>query len=218
MQHFTFPNPAMSSSSFPDYYKLLNLSSNATPEEVKQAYRKESLRLVNATPAEKRAATEKFQAVADAYYVLSDAKRRKEYDMLYNTRRDRTDDPTSSSNFFSQFAGMFGGAGAGGGPSEPAAQPNAEGVFADVFEELLRPEVDRVLPWWSWVGTVSGGGLGFIIANIPGLMVGAVAGNRLGAIRDAKGKSVAAVFSQLGGDQKAEILKMLAMKVLGSAL
>ena len=37
------------------------------------------------------------------------------------------------------------------------------------------------------------------------MMVGAYAGNRLGAIRDAKGKSVAAVFSQLGGDQKAEV-------------
>ena len=36
-------------------------------------------------------------------------------------------------------------------------------------------------------------------------MVGAYAGNRLGAIRDAKGKSVAAVFSQLGGDQKAQV-------------
>lgn len=43
------------------------------------------------------------------------------------------------------------------------------------------------------------------MANIPGLMVGAVAGNRLGAIRDAKGKSVAAVFSELGGNQKAEV-------------
>lgn len=94
-----------------------------------------------------------------------------------------------------------------------------------------------MLPWWSWVGAVSGAGIGFIIANVPGLMVGAVAGNRLGAIRDAKGRSVAAVFSQLGGNQKAEvsslsrtspftrltsrslqILKMLAMKVLGSAL
>jgi hypothetical protein len=52
---------------------------------------------------------------------------------------------------------------------------------------------------------VSGGGLGFIIANLPGLMLGAVAGNRLGAIRDAKGKSVAAVFSDLGGQQKAEV-------------
>jgi hypothetical protein len=36
-------------------------------------------------------------------------------------------------------------------------------------------------------------------------MVGAFAGNRLGAIRDAKGKSVAAVFSELGGNQKAEV-------------
>lgn len=36
-------------------------------------------------------------------------------------------------------------------------------------------------------------------------MIGAYAGNRIGAIRDAKGKSVAAVFMQLGGGQKAEV-------------
>jgi len=47
--------------------------------------------------------------------------------------------------------------------------------------------------------------MGFIIANFPGLMLGAVAGNRVGAIRDAKGKSVAAVFNDLGGQQKAEV-------------
>jgi hypothetical protein len=47
--------------------------------------------------------------------------------------------------------------------------------------------------------------MGFIVANLPGLMIGAYAGNRLGAIRDAKGKSVAAVFSELGGSQKAEV-------------
>ncbi len=35
--------------------------------------------------------------------------------------------------------------------------------------------------------------------------MGAVAGNRLGAIRDAKGKSVAAVFNDLGAPQKAEV-------------
>jgi hypothetical protein len=71
--------------------------------------------------------------------------------------------------------------------------------------QLLRPEVERHTPWWSWLGAVSGGGVGFIVGNIPGLMVGAFAGNRLGAIRDAKGKSVAAVFSELGGNQKAEV-------------
>lgn len=55
------------------------------------------------------------------------------------------------------------------------------------------------------MGAACGGGIGFIVANVPGAMVGAFAGNRLGAIRDAKGKSVAAVFSQLGGNQKAEV-------------
>lgn len=48
--------------------------------------------------------------------------------------------------------------------------------------------------FWGMLGGASGGALGFIVANVPGLLAGAVAGNRLGAIRDAKGKSVYAVF------------------------
>lgn len=205
-------------------------------------------RLSQATPAEKKKATEKFQvcllpipvvlalilrmkAVADAYYVLSDTTRRREYDALYASRStsDRTNDPSSSASFFANFANMFtGAAGASAGTGTGAApaggeHPNAEGVFADVFddvslqrlvlgityiiyvEQLLRPEVEHHTPWWSWFGAVSGGGVGFIVGNVPGLMVGAFAGNRLGAIRDAKGKSVAAVFSELGGNQKAEV-------------
>lgn len=63
------------------------------------------------------------QAVADAYYVLSDTKRRREYDTIYKTRRDRTADPGLSSSF-----------GTGDG-----ARPNPEGVFADVFDEVRPP-------------------------------------------------------------------------------
>jgi hypothetical protein len=48
--------------------------------------------------------------------------------------------------------------------------------------------------FWSVIGGLSGGALGFIMANVPGLIGGAVAGNRLGAVRDAKGKSVYSVF------------------------
>jgi len=211
-------------SQFPDYYRLLNITQTASQDEIRQAYKKESLRthpdrLTNATVAEKKIATEKFQAIADAYYVLSDKDRRREYDALYTTRsrRDRTDDPSSSSSFFTQFTGMFSGAQNTG--TAPDNRPNADGVFADVFEELLRPEVERHgPPLWTYLGAACGGGLGFIIANVPGLMLGAFAGNRLGAVRDAKGKSVAAVFGELGGNQKAEILRALAMKVLGSAL
>ncbi|TFY77452.1 hypothetical protein EWM64_g6557 [Hericium alpestre] len=220
-------------SSFPDYYAILNIPKNASADDVRQAYRKESLkthpdRLVNASPEERKASTEKFQAVADAYYVLSDPQRRREYDALYSSRpgAEKSSDPNASTSFFNTFANMF--AGAGGGPTgagEGAAgqgaagqRPDPEHVFSDVFEDLLRPEVERRTPWWAWVGGISGAGLGFIIANIPGVLVGAYAGNRLGAIRDAKGKSVAAVFAQLGGAQKAEVLRALALKVLGSAM
>jgi len=167
---------------------------------------------------ERKAATERFQAIADAYYVLSDPKRRREYDLLYNARSDRTDAPGSSNAFFTQFANMFSGSTGAAGEQPENVQPDPNGVFADVFDELLRPEVERIAPWWSWLGTACGGGLGFIVANVPGMMLGAYAGNRLGAIRDAKGKSVAAVFSELGAAQKAEILHALALKVLGSAL
>lgn len=48
--------------------------------------------------------------------------------------------------------------------------------------------------FWGLLGGISGAALGFIVANVPGLVAGVVAGNRLGAIRDAKGKSVYAVF------------------------
>lgn len=72
--------------------------------------------------------------------------------------------------------------------------------FADVFEEMLREEgmaENGGTPtgkFWSMLGGLSGGAMGFIVANFPGMVAGAVAGNRLGAVRDAKGKSVYSVF------------------------
>jgi hypothetical protein len=83
--------------------------------------------------------------------------------------------------------------------------------FFSFRTQLLRPEVERHLPVWTWLGAACGAGLGFITANMPGLVVGAYAGNRLGAIRDAKGKSVAAVFAELGAAQKAEVSRKTPM-------
>ncbi|CCA67878.1 hypothetical protein PIIN_01701 [Serendipita indica DSM 11827] len=219
------------SSKFPQYYDLLGIDKSATLDEIRQAYKKMSLkthpdRSPNATPEERKAATAKFQAVADAYYVLSDPTRRREYDALLasHSYSERTTDADASSNFFSAFANMFTGAANAGSSSgtqpeekpEPFERPDAENTFADVFEEMLRPEVQRIVPWWSYIGAASGAGLGFIIANIPGALMGGYAGNRLGAIRDAKGRAVLTVFNELASEQKAEILKSLAFKVLGS--
>jgi len=53
--------------------------------------------------------------------------------------------------------------------------------------------------------TLTDGRLGFIVGNVPGAVAGAALGNRLGAIRDAKGKSVAQVFTTLDAGAKAEV-------------
>jgi hypothetical protein len=93
-----------------------------------------------------------------------------------------------------------------------------------VFEEMLREEGmadERAHPtgkFWSIVGGLSGGAMGFIIANFPGMVGGAVAGNRLGAVRDTKGKSVYQVFGELPQADKARMLSDLAAKVFAHAV
>jgi DnaJ-class molecular chaperone len=90
-----------------------------------------------------------FQVVADAYYVLSDPIRRREYDALLASRAysERTStDPDASSNFFSSFANMFTSAGTSSGnntqqPEEKQEEPfgerpDADETFANVFEEV----------------------------------------------------------------------------------
>ncbi|KAJ6490906.1 DnaJ domain-containing protein [Mycena sanguinolenta] len=168
----------------PNYYQVLNIEKSATEAEIRTAYKKEALRthpdrLVNASAAEKREATKKFQAVGEAYYVLSDPTRRREYD-------------------------------AGDTSAAEGKTPDAYGIFTEVFAELLRPEVQSHARWWSYLGTVWGAGFGFMVGSFPGVLVGAAAGNRLGAVRDAKGKSVVAAFDDLEANQKAEILRTLA--------
>jgi hypothetical protein len=72
--------------------------------------------------------------------------------------------------------------------------------------------------FWSVVGALSGAAMGFIIANFPGMLAGAVAGNRLGSIRDSRGKSVYSVFQELPQDAKMQLLSQLAAKVLSHAV
>ena len=100
--------------------------------------------------------------------------------------------------------------------------------FGSVFEEMLREEglaeegEDRqtrpTSRFWSVVGGLSGGALGFIVGNFPGALAGAVAGNRLGAVRDARGKSVYEVFLDLPQPDRARLLSELAAKIFQTTL
>jgi DnaJ-class molecular chaperone len=73
--------------------------------------------------------------VADACFILSDPGRRREYDSLYGSKKQRTEDPSASANFFTNFANMFGGKGTEAAP-ENTERPDADHMFADVFEEV----------------------------------------------------------------------------------
>ncbi|KAK8050342.1 DnaJ domain [Apiospora phragmitis] len=219
----------MSAGTPPNYYKILEVSDSANTQQIRDAYKKAALRThpdrVPAESPERAQRTRMFQLVNDAYYTLSRS----------HTKTTPTRSRTSLTREIPTSSGP--GAAAGGFPfswawnyftggqqtaqnTQESRQRNENEQFGDVFEEMLREEGMAEQQngstggkLWSMAGGVSGGILGFILANFPGLMAGAVAGNRLGAVRDAKGKSVYAVFQDLPQADRAQLLTQLAAKV-----
>ena len=63
-----------------DYYARLGVSKEATPEEIKKAYRKAALQFHPDRNPGNKEAEEQFKACAEAYEVLSDPDKRRVYD------------------------------------------------------------------------------------------------------------------------------------------
>ena len=63
-----------------DYYKLLGLEKNASAQEIKKAYRKLAMKYHPDHTKGDKADEDKFKQISEAYAVLSDPEKRKEYD------------------------------------------------------------------------------------------------------------------------------------------
>jgi molecular chaperone DnaJ len=65
-----------------DYYEILGVSRDASPDDIKRAYRKLALKYHPDRNPDSQEAEEKFKEAAEAYEVLSDPQKRSTYDRL----------------------------------------------------------------------------------------------------------------------------------------
>ena len=67
---------------FQDYYQILGVARTASESEIKKAYRKLARKHHPDFNPNNKQAEEKFKQVQEAYEVLSDADKRKKFDLL----------------------------------------------------------------------------------------------------------------------------------------
>jgi len=101
-----------------DYYKILGVNKTASDSEIKKAYRKLAMKYHPDHTKGDKSDEEKFKKISEAYAVLSDKEKRKQYDTFGSAgfqQRYSQEDIFKGSDFESILSELFGGSGRFGG-------------------------------------------------------------------------------------------------------
>jgi molecular chaperone DnaJ len=122
-----------------DYYSVIGVPASATQDEIKKQYRKLAAKHhPDKNPNDPKAA-ERFKEISEAYQVLGDADKRKQYDQMRQL-------------------GAFGGFGGAGGPRRGGPQPGTGAPFGGGAQSFRFEDL----------GDVGLGGLGDLFSSMFG--------------------------------------------------
>ena len=122
---------------YKDYYKVLGVTKNSTPEEVKKAFRKLAIKYHPDKNQGDKKSEEKFKEINEANEVLSDPEKRKKYDDLGENWNQYQQGGNKASDFdWGKYSG-------GGGRNTYTYSGNENefghfgGDFSDFFENIF---------------------------------------------------------------------------------
>lgn len=98
----------MTQSTNRDYYKILGVTTKTPKGELKKKYRELAKKYHPDSNEGSKEAEDKFKIVSEAYEILSDSKKRKEYDRQRNYRKQSRSRPSSQPNWAQEPPGGFG--------------------------------------------------------------------------------------------------------------
>src|SRR3569623_1938546 len=180
-----------------DYYEILGVGRNASPEEIKKAYRKVALKYHPDKNPDNKAAEEKFKEAAEAYEVLSHAEKKQQYD-------------------------RFGHAGVRG-PGGRGPEVNMEDFFAQFSDINKKIKIKHNTSCDTCVGNGSREGTAIITCSvcqgtgqtrkIAHTMLGQVMTTAPCTACYGEGKSIAAPCTACGGEGRLVIEEVLSLQI-----